>query len=440
MSPVVRIGPPEMGNTGREMFDNTRAAAYADADNDFAWAKFLSSLSFLLDPVADVTRPADGSERWTTLASPSRVPAQWLPVLAQWAGVRRPETMTDDELRDLIGPTAPGMWRGTRAGILAAVRRFLPEGAYLYWEEFADGDPYKFRVFTFNTDPATEALIRDALAHEKPAGLFPFEYEVRVGQTWRMHYDCGYTWWQTLDCFESWYDVLTQPPDECRDCPPTPEPPEPPTFPIRLDSISPASMTNNAFTTFTLTGEFPPEVAGRFARMWPTNPGWYPDDQHGDGGAYSNGGLTVVDATTATVSFNSWAARPQVVGNAKVWVVDADWVTPISNEIDLTITGEPPPPAWSVDAVDPATQARLTPGFTVTITGHFADPEAITSWEFFGPRSIVNSNIQVRSPTQISGFMMGQAGAAGEFYVAVRDSNNDRLAESNVPLFNLVDP
>ena len=78
------------------------------------------------------------------------------------------------------------MWRGTRAGLLAAARRFLPEGAGLYYEEFADGDPYHFRVFTFNTEPEVEAQIREALDHAKPAGLFPFTYEVRVGQTYHM--------------------------------------------------------------------------------------------------------------------------------------------------------------------------------------------------------------------------------------------------------------
>jgi hypothetical protein len=175
---------------------------------DDAWAKFLDALSYLFDPIADVTRPRDNSGRWTVLASPSRIPNAWLPVLAQWAGVRRADAMTNDELRDLIGPTAPGLWRGTRAGILAAVRRFLPEGASLYWEEFADGDPYQFRVFTFNTDAETEALIRDVLAHAKPAGLFPFEYEVRVGQTWGMLNRRKASWADVRASYANWAEVL----------------------------------------------------------------------------------------------------------------------------------------------------------------------------------------------------------------------------------------
>jgi hypothetical protein len=196
--------PPALGNTGREMRANTGPVP----EVDYAWTKFLSALSYLLDPIAEVTRPPDGAERWTVLASPRRCPDRWLPVLAQWAGVRRPDTMTTDELRDLIGPTSPGMWRGTRAGLLSEVRRFLPEGAGLYYEEFADGDAYHFRVFTFNTEPDVEAQIREALAHAKPAGLFPFTYEVRVGQTWAMLRARKANWHEVNTEYADWYEVM----------------------------------------------------------------------------------------------------------------------------------------------------------------------------------------------------------------------------------------
>ena len=261
--------PPELGNTAREMRANTGPVP----EVDHAWTKFLSALSYLLDPIAEVTRPPDDSGRWTVLASPARCPDAWLPVLAQWAGVRRPDTMDDDELRALIGPTSPGMWRGTRAGLLAAARRFLPEGASLYWEEFADGDPYHFRVFTFNTEPEVEAQVREALLHAKPAGLFPFTYEVRVGQTWAMLRDCGPTWWQVKQAYANWFEVMHQEPEVCRDVPDMPEPPRV----WEITSVDPAdlSLVNaGGQTVFTFTGQLL-ETEGvsmqmaRDANTWP---------------------------------------------------------------------------------------------------------------------------------------------------------------------------
>ena len=270
--PVMEAAPFDplaLGNTGEEMYRNTEPIAYADADTGYAWRRFIAALSELLDPIAAITRPTDGTQRWANLGSPRRCPSIWLPVLAQWAGVRRPDAMSEQDLRDLIGPTAPGMWRGTRAGLLATARRFLPEGASLYWEEFADGDPYHFRVFTFNTEPEVEAQIREALLHAKPAGLFPFTYEVRVGQTWAMLRDCGPTWWQVNQAYANWFEVMHQEPEVCRDVPDMPVPPRA----WEIASVEPddiADMASGGPTVFTFTGELV-ETEGLSMQM--TRPG-----------------------------------------------------------------------------------------------------------------------------------------------------------------------
>lgn len=201
--------------TGPQMFEHTRPVGYAEAETGNSWRRFMSALSYLLDPIAEVTRPLDGSESWTNLASPRRVPRDWLIVLAQWAGVRPAvaRSMTEEELRDLIAHGGPGFWRGTRSGIEAAVRRFLPEGTderFLYIEEKADGDPYKLRIFTYasQTPPHVEEQIRDALLHAKPAGLYPFIYEVRVGQTWAMLRNRKATWAEVIADYADWWEVI----------------------------------------------------------------------------------------------------------------------------------------------------------------------------------------------------------------------------------------
>lgn len=202
------LDPDALGLTGREIYENTRPAQYAEQATGYAWARFVGALSELLDPIAEVTRPADGSESWTVLASPWRCPPRWLRVLAQWAGVRRPDSMTEDELRELIAHGGPGFWRGTKRGIVGAIMRFLPPGSPVYFEERADGNPYELRIFTYNTDPATEAQIREAIDHWIPAGLFPFIYEVRVGQTWGMLNERKASWAEVRDSYANWYEVM----------------------------------------------------------------------------------------------------------------------------------------------------------------------------------------------------------------------------------------
>lgn len=204
------LDPLALGNTGEEIYRNTEPIAYADSDTGHAWRRFISALSELLDPIAAITRPTDGTQRWANLGSPRRCPSIWLPVLAQWAGVRRPDALTEEELRDLIGPTAPGMWRGTRQAMTAAVRRFLPPGVadrYIYFEERADGDAYALRIFTYEFVEHDAEAIRDSLLHAKPAGLWPFEYEVRVGQTWDMLRRRKKTWADVNRDYANWREV-----------------------------------------------------------------------------------------------------------------------------------------------------------------------------------------------------------------------------------------
>ena len=201
-------------STVDQLFENTYPAAYADEDNDYAWQRFMLALAQLLDPVAEITRPDDGSEPWTVLASPYRCPTIWLPVLAQWAGIRRPDAMSEEDLRALIATGGPGFHRGTRDAMIAAIRRFLPPDTpdnLITFDERADGDAYFLRVFTYSFVEHDPELVRQALEQAKPAGLI-LDYEVRVGQTWGMLKDSSDSWGDVLVDYPSWYAVLTAPP------------------------------------------------------------------------------------------------------------------------------------------------------------------------------------------------------------------------------------
>lgn len=197
--------PLDLGDTGRDLYAHTEPIAYADPEFDWPWARFMAALAELLDPVSVMVRDDDqGNEGWTHLASPVRCPTPWLRVLAQWAGIRRWDAMTEEDLRALIGPHAPGMWRGTVAAITAAIARFLPDGSETIVEERVGGDAYLLRIVTLVAGAGTVALrltpagqiattpsgfnlgglpfdalaVWGALSLAKPAGLI-LEYAIR---------------------------------------------------------------------------------------------------------------------------------------------------------------------------------------------------------------------------------------------------------------------
>lgn len=208
------VDPPfELGETGADLYRATRPLAFADAEHGWAWAHLLAALSQLLDVIATMVRDDEqGNPGWTALASPNRCPEPWLRVLAQWAGVRRWDAMSSTDLRNLIGPTAPGLWRGTRLALRAAVRRFLPPDATIYFEERAvtpehpEGDPYHLRVFTYDFDEHDPEQVHEAILAALPAGL-TLDYQVRHGQTYRMLRDRHPDYASVRDSYENYGDV-----------------------------------------------------------------------------------------------------------------------------------------------------------------------------------------------------------------------------------------
>lgn len=216
--------PLDLGDTGRDLYAATPTLARLDPDNEFAWAKYLAALSELLDVIAEMVRDDEqGNPGWTALASPARCPPPFLRVLAQWAGIRRWDALDPPDLRALIGPRAPGLWRGTVAAMVEAVRRFYPPGqfdpAYIYFEERAAVtgdetiDAYWLRVFTYSFVEHDETAVRAALGAAKPAGI-NLIYEVREGQTWGMVRDSGLSWGEINETYDSWEDVRLARPTE----------------------------------------------------------------------------------------------------------------------------------------------------------------------------------------------------------------------------------
>jgi hypothetical protein len=124
--------------------------------------------------------------------------------------------MSETDLRTLIDGGGPGFQRGTKAAMIAAIRRFLPPGTPDYlitFDERANGDPYALSVFTYSFVEHDEALVRQALEQAKPAGLI-LDYEVRVGQTWGMLNQHMPSWGDTVVNYASWYELMHDTPLE----------------------------------------------------------------------------------------------------------------------------------------------------------------------------------------------------------------------------------
>lgn len=172
---------PELTQVGQDLYDSVAPLTYADESLGYPLALYLSANGLLLENVAEVVRAGpDGEDGWTAFADPVRCPVEFLYTLGVWAGVRYPRRMGTDDLRKLIGPHAPSVWRGTKGAIQEAVRRYLTEGATIYFEERADGNAYHLRIFTYDTETLDEQAIRMELYGAVPAGLV-VTYEVRLG-------------------------------------------------------------------------------------------------------------------------------------------------------------------------------------------------------------------------------------------------------------------
>jgi hypothetical protein len=171
---------------GGDLYDSLAPLAYADEQLQWPLALYLDALGLILEETAGLVRTdEEGNDGWSAFADPQRCPAAYLYTLAQWAGVRYPRRMPEQELRELIDGHAPGLWRGTKTAIIASIQRYLAPGGVISFTERSLGNAYALTIFTFAHSTLNEAAIRRELNLQVPAGLL-LTYEVRVGQDYSM--------------------------------------------------------------------------------------------------------------------------------------------------------------------------------------------------------------------------------------------------------------
>ena len=206
-------GAPITTSVGLDLYAALEPLTGDDESVGWALAVYLDANGLMLEDVATLVREdAEGHEGWTAFADPARCPDSFLYTLAVWAGVTYPRRMSKDDLRALIGPHAPGVWRGTKGAILAGIQRYLEPGAQIYFEEQADGDPYLLRIFTYTWSTLDEAAIERELLHDIPAGLV-VDYQLRSGQSYADALEATGTYADMKATYATYADMRNAHPD-----------------------------------------------------------------------------------------------------------------------------------------------------------------------------------------------------------------------------------
>lgn len=205
------VPPFAMGLVATELYASTAPLTYDEAARGYPWALYLTSLGLELEDEMILTGGDGQHEPWTAMADPVRVPDTWLGVLAQWSGLRHRSSYSNAELRALIGPHAPGLWRGTKDAMIAAARRFIGPDQPLYFEERANGDPYYLKLFTYTFSGGAPEQIEAALIGAKPAGIV-LDYQQRVGQFYQMLCDRYATYADVNAAYDNYSDVTNDRP------------------------------------------------------------------------------------------------------------------------------------------------------------------------------------------------------------------------------------
>ncbi len=99
-----------------------------------------------LQPVEDVVRDTDDGPGWSAVMDVDRCPREWLPWMAQLAGVRIPPGLTEAEERDWVR-RADGMRRGTPTAVKEAAAKVLRGTKSVLLVE-RHGSAYRFTVTT----------------------------------------------------------------------------------------------------------------------------------------------------------------------------------------------------------------------------------------------------------------------------------------------------
>lgn len=140
---------PDIGAFAQRIYDIIKPLAWEDDAHGWALAYFLAAGGVMSQQID--TYAADGPNGepgWSILVDVERCPPEALPWLAQFVGPPPVEGMTEQQQRDYIADLAN--WkRGTREGVIAAVRSTLTGSKSVLFHERVGGAAYQLGITTY---------------------------------------------------------------------------------------------------------------------------------------------------------------------------------------------------------------------------------------------------------------------------------------------------
>lgn len=206
------MSSPDVHEVTREWWESLGGALTGDDEGlDWPLLRFLDGVGHLLGEVADLVRDTDAGPGWSVLLDVDRAPANTLPYLAQFVGVRLPGGLTEAQQRQRIKET-DGWRRGSPGAIKGAARQHLTGTQTVRLRERLDDHAYRFRVRTYEVETPDQQAVEEALRAQKPAGL-TFVYEVVSGWTWEEAAAAHTDWAEVAATYDDWDDFADEVPE-----------------------------------------------------------------------------------------------------------------------------------------------------------------------------------------------------------------------------------
>ncbi len=162
---------PVVGDYAEDLYARLEPI-HRDTDEAAGWPllTYIGGLGAAHDLVRYITADTDEQRGWSALFDPDRCPADFLPYLGQYFGVRIPVGTPEALARDMI-KTPAGFVRCSEAAVIAAVKSTLTGAQYVNFVTRQDDSFWRWLITTRPAETPNAALTYRAILSQKRAGV-----------------------------------------------------------------------------------------------------------------------------------------------------------------------------------------------------------------------------------------------------------------------------